>query len=66
MRVDGGVPASARDGSITSFDGTKIVYVVLPGGRQGADGDVGPGYSSGRAKETDGYVKALLARATTC
>ncbi|MGZ6708124.1 MAG: alpha/beta fold hydrolase [Solirubrobacteraceae bacterium] len=54
--------ASARDGSITSFDGTNIVYSFFPAGAGRAPTVVmGPGYSSGRSGADDAYVKALLA-----
>ena len=61
------VPAAeARDGYITSFDGTKIVYSFFPAsglkpGTRAPTVMVGPGYSSGRASSSDPEVSALLA-----
>ncbi len=60
------VAAQARTGSITSFDGTKIVYNFFPapGLAPGATAPTvmnGPGYSSGGAKEGDKTPKAMLA-----
>jgi ABC-2 type transport system ATP-binding protein len=58
-------PALARDGSVTSFDGTKIAYHfyprpgLTPGQRAPTLMD-GPGYSSGGASESDGTVQAAL------
>ncbi len=57
--------AQARDGVITSFDGTRIVYSFFPAhglkaGRRTPTVMVGPGYSSGRASDSDTNVKALL------
>jgi ABC-2 type transport system ATP-binding protein len=62
----GGAPsASARDGVVTSFDGTRIVYSFFPAhgladGRRVPTVMVGPGYSSGRADDADPNVKGLL------
>jgi ABC-2 type transport system ATP-binding protein len=54
--------ASARDGVITSFDGTRIVYSFFPAGSGKAPTVMmGPGYSMSRAGADDAYVKALLA-----
>jgi ABC-2 type transport system ATP-binding protein len=58
--------ADARDGYITSFDGTKIVYSFFPApglapGRRAPTVMVGPGYSSGRASSSDAEVSMLLA-----
>jgi ABC-2 type transport system ATP-binding protein len=57
--------AQARDGTMTSFDGTRIVYSFFPAHGLKAGGRaptvmVGPGYSSGRNKETDASVAGLL------
>ena len=57
--------AQARDGVITSFDGTKIVYSFFPAhgmkaGSRAPTVMVGPGYSSGRASDSDANVKGLL------
>ena len=57
--------AQARDGYITSFDGTKIVYSFMPATGLGAGMRaptvmVGPGYSSGHAASSDAEVSALL------
>ncbi len=62
----GAPPADARDGYITSFDGTKIVYSFFPADGLAPGGRaptvmVGPGYSSGRAGSSDPEVSALLA-----
>jgi len=59
-------PAQARDGYITSFDGTKIVYSFFPAtglkpGVRAPTVMVGPGYSSGRSSTSDPEVSALLA-----
>ena len=56
-------PAQARDGSITSFDGTKIAYHFYPqpdlaSGQQAPTLMNGPGYSSGGAAESDDTVQA--------
>src|SRR5947209_5475134 len=56
----------ARDGYITSFDGTKIVYSFFPAtglkpGQRAPTVMNGPGYSSGRTDQTDATVSALLA-----
>ena len=56
-------PAQARDGSITSFDGTKIAYHFYPqpglaSGQQAPTLMNGPGYSSGGASENDDTVQA--------
>jgi ABC-2 type transport system ATP-binding protein len=56
----------ARDGYITSFDGTKIVYSFFPAtglkaGQRAPTVMEGPGYSSGRASQSDAEVSALLA-----
>ena len=61
----GASAASARDGFVTSFDGTKIVYSFFPAhgltaGRRAPTVLIGPGYSSGRANESDATVSALL------
>src|SRR5205085_1874465 len=54
--------AFARDGAITSFDGTRIVYSFFPAGSGKAPTVMmGSGYSSSRAGADDAYVKALLA-----
>ncbi len=58
-------PAQARDGSITSFDQTKIAYHFYPahGLAAGAKAPTlmfGPGYSSGGASEDDGFVARFL------
>jgi ABC-2 type transport system ATP-binding protein len=58
--------ALARDGFVTSFDGTKIVYSFFPAPGAGAGHRAptvlfGPGYSSARASSSDTTVKALLA-----
>lgn len=60
----GASKASARDGYVTSFDGTKIVYHFFPAtglkaGQKRPTVMNGPGYSSGGAGESDGTVKAL-------
>jgi ABC-2 type transport system ATP-binding protein len=57
--------ALARDGYVTSFDGTKIVYSFFPApglhaGQRAPTVMFGPGYSSARAKSTDATVAALL------
>lgn len=57
--------ASARDGYVTSFDGTKIVYSFFPApglkaGQRAPTVMNGPGYSSGRANASDPTVSALL------
>jgi ABC-2 type transport system ATP-binding protein len=63
----GAAPAAqGRDGYITSFDGTKIVYSFFPanGLKPGARATtvmVGPGYSSGRASSSDAMVHGFLA-----
>lgn len=51
-------PASARDGYVTSFDGTKIVYSFFPAaglkpGRRAPTIMVGPGYSMSRDTNPD-------------
>jgi ABC-2 type transport system ATP-binding protein len=58
--------ASARDGYVTSFDGTKIVYSFFPdpslkAGQRAPTVMFGPGYSSGRSNSSDATVQALLA-----
>src|SRR3954454_7207528 len=58
--------AQERDGFITSFDGTKIVYAFMPAtglkpGQRAPVVMVGPGYSSGHASSSDAEVRALLA-----
>lgn len=58
--------AQARDGYVTSFDGTKIVYSFFPANGLSAGGRaptvmVGPGYASGRASSSDPMVSGLLA-----
>jgi ABC-2 type transport system ATP-binding protein len=60
----GASTASARDGYVTSFDGTKIVYHFYPvpglaAGQKRPTVMNGPGYSGGGASESDGTVKAL-------
>lgn len=62
----GAAAASARDGYVTSFDGTKIVYSFFPApnlaaGRRAPTVMVGPGYSSARSNASDPEVAALLA-----
>jgi ABC-2 type transport system ATP-binding protein len=57
--------AFARDGVVTSFDGTKIVYSFFPAhglkaGERAPTVMVGPGYSSGRANDSDAGVAGLL------
>ena len=57
--------AAARDGAITSFDGTKIVYSFFPAhglnpGQKAPTVMNGPGYSMSRASDTDTTVKTLL------
>jgi ABC-2 type transport system ATP-binding protein len=57
---------ASRDGYITSFDGTKIVYSFMPAtglkpGDRAPTVMVGPGYSSGHATSSDPEVSALLA-----
>lgn len=61
----GAPSAFARDGTVTSFDGAKIVYSFFPAPGLQAGGRaptvmVGPGYSSGRASASDSTVAALL------
>jgi ABC-2 type transport system ATP-binding protein len=58
--------ALARDGYVTSFDGTKIVYSFFPdpaltAGQTAPTVMFGPGYSSARAGSSDATVTALLA-----
>lgn len=58
--------ASAADGYVTSFDGTKIVYSFFPdpalkSGQTAPTVMFGPGYSSARAGSSDATVQALLA-----
>ena len=58
-------PAQARDGSITSFDGTKIAYHFYPQpdlakGKKAPTLMNGPGYSSGGASKDDSTVQAAL------
>jgi ABC-2 type transport system ATP-binding protein len=58
--------AASRDGYITSFDGTKIVYSFFPApglhtGQRAPTVMYGPGYASGRADSSDPLVAALLA-----
>jgi ABC-2 type transport system ATP-binding protein len=65
------VPASAasaaeRDGFVTSFDGTKIVYAFFPApalkaGEKAPTVMMGPGYGSAHAKANDTAVVALRA-----
>jgi ABC-2 type transport system ATP-binding protein len=55
----------ARDGVVTSFDGTRIVYSFFPAhnlaaGQRAPTVMVGPGYSSGRTNDSDANVKGLL------
>ena len=57
--------AYARDGEITSFDGTKIVYSFFPAdglqsGQQAPTVMVGPGYSSGGADTSNAVVGGLV------
>jgi len=57
--------AAARDGFVTSFDGTKIVYSFFPAHGLGAGAQAptvmnGPGYSMSRADESDTTVAAVL------
>jgi ABC-2 type transport system ATP-binding protein len=57
--------ASARDGVISSFDGTKIVYSFFPAhglkaGQRAPTVMVGPGYASGRSSDSDADVAGLL------
>src|SRR5690349_70768 len=57
--------AQARDGVVTSFDGTKIVYSFFPAhglkaGQRAPTVMVGPGYSSGRSSDTSPEVAGLL------
>ena len=59
-------PALAADGTVTSFDGTKIVYSFFPdptltAGQTAPTIMFGPGYSSARANASDATVSALLA-----
>ncbi len=69
LLASAGVSAStamAADGSVTSFDGTKIVYSFFPdpsltAGQRAPTVMFGPGYSSARAKSSDATVAALLA-----
>src|SRR5947209_19950230 len=56
--------AEARDGYITSFDGTTLVYSFFPApglrpGQRTSTVIVGPGYSSGRASSSDAEVSML-------
>jgi ABC-2 type transport system ATP-binding protein len=58
-------PAVARDGSVTSFDGTKIAYHFYPrpglaAGQRAPTLMDGPGYASGGAAESDATVQAAL------
>jgi ABC-2 type transport system ATP-binding protein len=58
--------ASARDGFVTSFDGTKINYSFFPdpslkAGERAPTVMFGPGYSSSRSNSSDATVSALLA-----
>jgi ABC-2 type transport system ATP-binding protein len=58
--------AAARDGYVTSFDGTKIVYSFFPDpsvkpGQRAPTVMFGPGYSSARSSSSDATVQALLA-----
>ncbi|MGH9060890.1 MAG: alpha/beta hydrolase family protein, partial [Acidimicrobiales bacterium] len=55
----------ARDGSVTSFDGTKIAYHFYPrpglaAGQRAPTLMYGPGYASGGASESDSTVQAAL------
>ena len=60
--LTGASTAFGRDGTITSFDGTKIVYSFFPAGSGKAPTVMmGPGYSMSRSGADDAYVKALLA-----
>jgi ABC-2 type transport system ATP-binding protein len=57
--------ASAADGYVTSFDGTKIVYSFFPdpqlkSGQTAPTVMFGPGYSSARSSSSDATVQALL------
>ncbi len=65
MAVGAGA-AAARDGYVTSFDGTKIVYSFFPdpslkAGQRAPTVMFGPGYSSARSNSSDATVAALLA-----
>ena len=58
--------AAARDGYVTSFDGTKISYSFFPdpslaAGQRAPTVMFGPGYSSARSNSSDATVQALLA-----
>jgi ABC-2 type transport system ATP-binding protein len=58
--------AVARDGYVTSFDGTKIVYSFFPdpalkAGQRAPTVMFGPGYGSARANSSDPTVSGLLA-----
>jgi ABC-2 type transport system ATP-binding protein len=58
--------ALARDGFVTSFDGTKISYSFFPdpsltAGQRAPTVMFGPGYSMSRSNSTDATVSALLA-----
>lgn len=68
LHVQGAAAASdaERDGFVTSFDGTKIVYAFFPapGLEPGATAPtvmMGPGYGSAHAKASDTSVVALRA-----
>lgn len=61
----GAAPAWARDGTVTSFDGTTIAYHFYPrpglaAGQRAPTLMDGPGYSSGGASESDATVQAAL------
>jgi ABC-2 type transport system ATP-binding protein len=58
--------ASARDGFVTSFDGTKISYSFFPdpslsAGQRAPTVMFGPGYSMSRSDSSDATVSGLLA-----
>ncbi|MGA9860201.1 MAG: alpha/beta fold hydrolase [Solirubrobacteraceae bacterium] len=62
----GAARAAARDGYVTSFDGTKISYSFFPdpslaAGQTAPTVMFGPGYSSARSSSSDATVQALLA-----
>jgi ABC-2 type transport system ATP-binding protein len=65
IALAGAPSANARDGVIQSFDGTTIVYSFFPAhglkaGVRAPTVMVGPGYSSGRADDSDANVAGLL------
>ena len=68
--VAAAAPAQARDGSITSFDRTKIAYHFYPAHElaEGAKAPTlmyGPGYAQGGAAESNVIVAALPRRTAT-